>query len=186
MAGSNQLVIGVGADTSKSTADLARAQAKVADFGKELRAAAKAGDDESVDRISKQYDAEIKNVSKLKDAVRSARAAATEGDDEALKTRQDLAKLNVNLPAQTIGEALERIKPGNQDIFSKLGVSVFNSTDKVRGLTDALADFLDAFATKDPSERIRIVTETMGKGFAGLIPLMSKGRAGMFEFLDAA
>jgi hypothetical protein len=399
----NALTIGIGADSSKLTADLARAQAQLTDFGKQLRDAAKSGDDEGVNRISKQYDDEFKNVAKLKAAVKDARNAGNEdgektgtggwlataqaafgrmqtamapvkeglselhsrardfgnalsnvagnifpnfkealaigtigsgaallamvrstaewgfnldqnarrlgisttelkllskaakeagvdsdhfvevltkfnlnlqkaaetqtnaiidlakqvggaaklagdgiadltkragdsgakivqpissaisdfraqlepaynrlkdlgqapagsleqwilqiqqslakGGDEALKVRQELSKLNINLPAQTMGEALDRIKPGNQDVFTKLGVSIFDSTGKVRGLTDAFGDFLDAFAKKDAAEQARIVMQTMGRGANDLIPLMAKGRAAVFEFLDAA
>ncbi len=76
------LTVGIGADSSKLTADLARAQAQLSDFGKQLRDAAKSGDDEGVNRISKQYDDEFRNVAKLKAAVKDARNAGNEDGEK--------------------------------------------------------------------------------------------------------
>jgi hypothetical protein len=110
-----------------------------------------------------------------------------EGGAQAAKTTELLNKLGANVGVSTLGEKIDQAMPGFKDLFAQLKVPVFDkTTGAVRSLTDAFGDFLDMFATKSPTEQARILTETMGRGFQDLLPIMRQGRAGMKDFLDAA
>src|SRR6476646_2519134 len=77
MAGSNQLVIAVGANTDQLRANLALAQADVAAFGKELRAAAAeardTGDYTKVQELASKYEDARKSALGLNQEIRNAK-----------------------------------------------------------------------------------------------------------------
>jgi hypothetical protein len=109
------------------------------------------------------------------------------GGEGAAKIREDLNKAGANLPAKRLGEAIDQAMPGFKDLFAELNVPLFDkTTGAVRNITDAFGDFLDAFAKQAPAKQIKLVTDTLGRGFLDLIPIMQKGRAGLFEFVDEA
>src|SRR4051812_11302467 len=72
----NSLTIGIGADSSKLTADLALAQAKLRDFDKELRDTAKTGDVGATQEVAAKYEAQRNAVAGMKDELNSARSEA--------------------------------------------------------------------------------------------------------------
>ena len=116
--------------------------------------------------------------------VQQKLSAGGEGAD---KLVEELNKAGASLGVRTLGQQIDQALPGFKDLFAQLKVPLFDkATGAVRKTTDAFGDFLDAFAKKEPGEQARIVTETMGRGFLDLIPIMQKGRAGLLKFFDAA
>src|SRR4051812_1163106 len=82
MAGSNEMLIGVRADTSKLTADFAIAQKIAADAGKELRDAVKGGDTAEIASAATKYDDAVRGVTSLRDRLKEARAARDDFNED--------------------------------------------------------------------------------------------------------
>lgn len=113
------------------------------------------------------------------------RTKLNKGGEEAAKVRKLLSQIGADLPATNVAEQIEKSLPGFRDLFAQLKVPLIDkATGAVRSLTDVFGDFLDAFAKKSPTEQIKLITDTMGRGFLDLIPIMQKGRNGLFEFRD--
>ncbi|HEX2634811.1 MAG TPA: hypothetical protein VHM22_18560 [Bradyrhizobium sp.] len=107
----------------------------------------------------------------------------TRGAD-AKKIIQELNKLGADVQIGLPGQQLEQQITKAADVFTKLGIPVFDATGKVRGLTDAFGDFLDKFKDKSATEQLQLVRQALGRGFTDLIPLMRQGRDGMKAFFD--
>lgn len=117
--------------------------------------------------------------------LRDIQDKLAKGGDEAIKVRKLLSQIGADLPATNVAEQIEKSLPGFRDLFAELKVPLIDkATGAVRSLTDTFGDFLDAFAKKSPTEQIKLVTETMGRGFLDLIPIMQQGREGLFKFRD--
>jgi len=108
------------------------------------------------------------------------------GGEAAAKVREDLNKIGANLPATKLGEQIDQALPGFKDLFAQLKIPLFDqATGGLRRLDEVFGDFLDRFKDKTPAEQARLVLQNMGRGALDLIPIMQKGRKGLFEFFDA-
>ena len=109
------------------------------------------------------------------------------GGEAADKVREDLNKIGANLPATKLGEQIDQALPGFKDLFAQLQIPLFDkATGGLRKLDEVFGDFLDRFKDKTPAEQARLVLQNMGRGALDLIPIMQKGREGLFKFFDAA
>jgi hypothetical protein len=100
----------------------------------------------------------------------------SKGGEEADKLSETLNKLGAEVPARTLGQQIDQAMPGFKDLFAQLKIPVIDkATGAVRKTTDAFGDFLETFKTLPAGEQARIVTDTMGRGFLDLIPVMQKG-----------
>lgn len=109
------------------------------------------------------------------------------GGEEAAKLTEILNKAGANVPVTKLGEQIDQAMPGFKDLFAQFKVPLFDkATGGLRKFTDVFGDFLEGFKDKTPGEQARLVTQNLGRGFTDLIPLMQKGRKGLFEFFDEA
>lgn len=69
------------------------------------------------------------------------------------------------------------------ETFKALGVSVTDTSGRMRPMNDVLLDVADRFATmKDGAQKAALAQEVFGKGGAALIPMLNEGRAGLAAF----
>lgn len=117
-------------------------------------------------------------------------AQASQGtSDAAVKIRKNLSDLGVELPAETVGEALDKL---SETAEQKLGsfVQLWERTDqglRKRKLEDVFLDFADAMqAIDDPAQRASAVIGVFGARIgARLVPLLKDGRKGILDIGEA-
>lgn len=109
-----------------------------------------------------------------------------QGGKEAEKTRQSLAKVGIDLPALTRGELLERAADGFTDSFTKMGIKVLKTSGDVRSLFDVLGDFAEKIKnTSSETERLKLVSDQLGKRYTDLVPYFAQGRDGLEGLITA-
>lgn len=71
--------------------------------------------------------------------------------------------------------------------FKKLGVDVKDAHGKLRPMEDVLLELADGFAkTKDGTEKTAMASTLLGEQGARLLPVLSKGRAGLKAYAEEA
>jgi hypothetical protein len=97
-----------------------------------------------------------------------------------------IADEGLNKFSRSIGEAAN----GNKslvDLFTRLGVSIFDSAGKLRSVEAIYLDTSNAISRLDaPAQRSADTMQLMGKGAASLVPLLSDGAAGFNQLATAA
>jgi hypothetical protein len=87
-----------------------------------------------------------------------------------------LKRLNLNIAAAARGEKEQA------DAFKALGISVVDTTGKVRAADQVLGDLADRFAGyEDGPNKAALANAVGGKSFEKLIPLLNGGRDGLRE-----
>ncbi len=122
--------------------------------------------------------------------LESQLAKASQGtSDAAVKIRKSLSDLGVELPAETVGEALDKLA---ETAEQKLGsfVQLWERTGeglRKRKLEDVFLDFADAMAAiEDPAVRSSNVIGVFGARIgARLVPLLKDGRKGILDVGEA-
>lgn len=102
-------------------------------------------------------------------------AALTNVESEALE--KGLVKLNKTMYDAATGK--------NKDVallFRRMGISLFDSQGKVKGVSNSLEDIAESFKnTENPATRTAMAVALFGKSGADMVPFLSKGRAGIAD-----
>ncbi len=107
--------------------------------------------------------------------------AADQSDSSLDGLATGLKKLSINLDA-----ADEEGKKA-VDMFARLGISTKDSQGQAKTLSDLLPEIADAFAAiESPVQKTAIATALFSREGQGLVPLLSKGAAGIKELTDKA
>jgi methyl-accepting chemotaxis protein len=122
----DNLTVQISANADKLRADLAKAQANVRDFAKQLRDAAaearKTGDDTRLKKVAAQYEAASRQVRGLTRALREQNAALDATTDKAAGLSKTLGTLGIGL----------------QSTIEKFGKGIFGGLAGATGITKAL------------------------------------------------
>lgn len=158
--------------TSMGTVATTAGLAVVGSMTAMAKAAANYGD-ELLD-ASRRTGASVEELAKLKFAAEQS--GASFGDVSA-----GLRVLAKNMEAAADGSAKQTAA------FRDLGISVLDSSGKLRPMNDLLGDVADRFAgMEDGAEKAALAQELFGRGGTALIPVLSEGRAGLKNMGDMA
>src|SRR4030095_10358216 len=123
---------------------------------------------------SKRTGARIQELAKLKFAAEQSGASFDE------------VSAGVRCRARNAEAAASGVK-AQQIAFKELGISVTDSSGKLRPLSALLGDVSDRFSRmQDGTEKAAKAQELFGRGGAALIPLLNEGQAGLKAMGDQA
>lgn len=129
---------------------------------------------DALSKLSQRTGETVENLSKLQ----YAGSLADVSNDDLANTFKKLAK---NM-AEAIGGTGDA-----SDAFKAIGVSVVDSTGKLRSSGDVLNDIADKFASyEDSAAKAALAQALFGKSGADLIPLLNSGSKGIKEMGDEA
>lgn len=192
MAKLDSLIVDLQVNTAELRKGLDEANTKLNDFGKKMdslagvvkfemvgKAALQAGQAiatlvlhgaESADKMGKMAQSAGVSVESLSQISYAARLADVSTEQLGVA----MLKLNKNLSAAAAGNQ-EQVS-----LFKELGVSVTDSSGKMRTADAVMGDLADVFSKmEDGAAKASLATEVFGKSGAELIPLLNGGREGL-------
>lgn len=164
--------------------ELAQKAGKVAVAGVTAIAAGATAAGKAVWDMAQDTAAATDAIDKQSQAVGLSRTAYQEYDYILSQNGMSIEKMTG--VSKTLTQQMDAVTEGNKNAtanFEKLGLSVYDSTGKLKSQEQMLAESISALqGMEDGTEKARLATELFGKQGQSLMPLLN-GEAGSFEEL---